>query len=150
MENAYAFIHDPKRCIACYTCELACKQWKRIPAGTFKLRRVFETTSGTFPSVIRTFHSVGCQHCPDAPCVAACPPGAITRGADGVVLVDADKCDGCRECLAACPFDAPDFDAGGAMQLCDLCLDRLAEGKDPLCSDVCPTGALRYVRGTTT
>ena len=75
MPDGYAFSHDPERCIKCYTCELACKQWKGIAAGTFKLRRVFETTAGTFPQVTRTFHSVACQHCPDAPCIAACPPG---------------------------------------------------------------------------
>jgi anaerobic dimethyl sulfoxide reductase subunit B (iron-sulfur subunit) len=147
MPDGYAFSHDPQRCIKCYTCELACKQWKGIAAGTFKLRRVYETTSGTFPQVTRAFHSVACQHCADAPCIAACPPGAISkRDSDGLVMVDAGKCDGCRMCLDACPFDAPAFATDGVMYLCDLCQDRLAAGKNPLCSDVCPTGALRYLR----
>jgi formate dehydrogenase iron-sulfur subunit len=69
--------------------------------------------------------------------------GAISKRADGLVMVDAGLCDGCRECMDACPFDVPAFDADGAMQLCDLCQDRLAEGKGPLCVEVCPTGALR-------
>jgi anaerobic dimethyl sulfoxide reductase subunit B (iron-sulfur subunit) len=148
MPDSYAFAHDPKRCLKCYSCEVACKQWKGIAPGMFKLRRVYETTSGAFPQVTRTFHSVGCQHCPEPPCVAACPPGAISkRVEDGVVVVDGAKCDGCRKCLEACPFGVPQFDQDDILQLCDLCLDRLAQGARPICSDVCPTGALTY-RGT--
>jgi anaerobic dimethyl sulfoxide reductase subunit B (iron-sulfur subunit) len=146
MPDGYAFSHDPERCIKCYTCELACKQWKGIAAGTYRLRRVYETTAGTFPQVTRTFHSVACQHCPDAPCVEACPPGALSKRADGLVVVEATKCDGCRKCFEACPFAVPAFGPDGELQLCDLCQDRLAAGKGPLCSDVCPTGALRYLR----
>jgi anaerobic dimethyl sulfoxide reductase subunit B (iron-sulfur subunit) len=149
MPDEYAFSHDPERCIKCYTCELACKQWKGIAAGTYRLRRVYETTAGTFPQVTRAFHSVACQHCPDAPCIAACLPGAISKRADGLVRVDAGKCDGCRKCVDACPIGAPQFDQHGVMQLCDLCLDRLAESKNPLCSDVCPTGALRCTAAPT-
>jgi anaerobic dimethyl sulfoxide reductase subunit B (iron-sulfur subunit) len=147
MPDGYAFSHDPERCIKCYTCELACKQWKGIAAGTFKLRRVYETSSGAFPQVERAFHSVACQHCADAPCMAACLPGAISkRASDGLVMVDAGKCDGCRKCFEACPFGVPAFGPDGVLRLCDLCQDRLAEGKGPLCSDVCPTGALRCLR----
>ena len=147
MADGYAFVHDPKRCVKCFTCELACKQWRDIPAGTFKLRKVYETDRGTFPDVTRTFHSVACQHCPDAPCIPACPQGAIQRREpDDVVTVEAAMCDGCRECVDACPFDVPDFDGDGVMQLCDLCADRLASGAGPFCVEVCPTGALRYLR----
>lgn len=145
MSDGYAFTHDPQRCIKCFTCEIACKQWRGIAPGTFRLRRVYETTTGTFPQVTRTFHSIACQHCPDAPCIAVCAPGAITRSeADGIVRVDAAKCNGCRDCLEACPFDVPDFDQDGILHLCDLCADRLAEGKQPMCTDACPTGALRF------
>jgi anaerobic dimethyl sulfoxide reductase subunit B (iron-sulfur subunit) len=144
MSEAYAFSHDPKRCIKCYSCETACKQWQSIASGTVKLRRVYEVSTGTFPQVALTFHSVACQHCSEPPCLDACPPGAISKTEpDGIVMVDAGKCDGCRACLDACPFDAPQFGQDGIMQLCDLCADRLAEGKRPLCSDACPTGALR-------
>jgi anaerobic dimethyl sulfoxide reductase subunit B (iron-sulfur subunit) len=145
MLETYAFSHDPERCIKCYSCETACKQWREIAPGTIKLRRVFEETAGSFPAVTRVFHSISCQHCADAPCIAACPPGAIRRRAtDGVVVVDAATCDGCRLCLDACPFGVPQFDAGGLMHLCDLCSDRLVQGKGPMCSDACPTQALRF------
>jgi len=147
MNDGYAFSHDPQRCIKCYSCEVACKEWRGIAPATFRLRRVYETTAGTFPQVTRTFHSVACQHCPDAPCIAICKPGAIgRRESDGVVVVEATRCNGCRDCLSACPFGVPDFDADGVLHLCDQCSDRLAEGKRPICTDVCPTGALRYRR----
>jgi anaerobic dimethyl sulfoxide reductase subunit B (iron-sulfur subunit) len=147
MAEGYAFSHDPQRCIKCFSCEVACKEWKGITPGSFKLRSVGEVTTGTFPLVTRVFHSVACQHCADAPCIAACPPGAIgkTEPSD-IVVVDAAKCDGCRDCLKACPFEVPQFDQDGIMRLCDLCADRLAAGKGPICSDICPTGALQYSR----
>ena len=144
MSDGYAFTHDPQRCIKCYTCEIACQQWQGLAPGTVKLRRVYEVTSGEFPQVTREFHSVACQHCPDAPCVDACRPRAISRGADGVVRVNPAKCNGCRVCQDACPFDVPRFDADGILHLCDLCSDRLAEGKRPMCTDSCPTQALRW------
>jgi anaerobic dimethyl sulfoxide reductase subunit B (iron-sulfur subunit) len=145
MPGGPPFLHDPARCIKCYTCEIACKEWRGIAPGTFKLRTVYEVTAGTFPQVERTFHSVACRHCPDPPCATVCAPGAISRStADGIVRVDAGKCNGCRDCLAACPFGIPQFDQEGVMHLCDLCSDRLAEGKQPLCTDVCPTQALRF------
>ena len=142
MPNANAFSHDPQRCIKCYTCEIACKQWRGIAAGTVRLRRVYEVTTGIFPQVDRSFHSVACQHCVDPACVSACSPGAISKGADGIVRVDGAKCDGCRKCLDACPFGVPQFGQDGVLQLCDLCSDRLSEGRRPLCADACPTQAL--------
>jgi anaerobic dimethyl sulfoxide reductase subunit B (iron-sulfur subunit) len=145
MADGYAFSHDPRRCIKCYTCEIACKQWRGISSGTIRLRRVYEVTTGDFPKVTRTFHSVACQQCPDAPCIGACPPGAISKGeTDEVVRVDRARCDGCRQCLDACPFGIPEFDGSGILYLCDLCSDRLAEGKQPICTDACPTSALRW------
>ena len=144
MPETYAFTHDPERCIKCFSCETACKQWREIAPATIKLRRVYEEATGVFPAVTRTFHSIACQHCADAPCIEACPPGAISKRPDGVVTVEAAICDGCGKCFDACPFGVPQFDADGLMHLCDLCSDRLAEGKTPMCTDVCPTQALRF------
>jgi Fe-S-cluster-containing dehydrogenase component len=60
------------------------------------------------------------------------------------VIVDAAKCDGCRACEPVCPFALTQFGADGVLQLCDLCSDRLAEGKRPICADSCPTQALKW------
>jgi anaerobic dimethyl sulfoxide reductase subunit B (iron-sulfur subunit) len=145
MKKRYGFYFEPERCLKCWACEIACEQWHGIKAGTYKLRRVSEVTSGTFPKVKRTFLSLSCHHCSKAPCAAVCPTGAISqRVEDGIVLVDDQKCIGCYACLEACPFGVPQFDADGLMHLCDMCLDRLDNGQRPICAETCPTGALHW------
>jgi Fe-S-cluster-containing dehydrogenase component len=73
----------------------------------------------------------------------ACPVDAIRkRQEDGVVLVDQGQCIGCRQCLIACPFGVPQFGKDGRMQKCDFCVERTADGGDPVCVAACPTRAL--------
>jgi anaerobic dimethyl sulfoxide reductase subunit B len=145
LKTQYGFYFDSDRCIKCKACEIACKQWHGIKAGTVKLRRVVEVTAGSFPDVKRTFLSLSCKHCAKAPCVAACPTGALSkRTEDGIVVVDRQKCIGCRTCLDACPFGVPQYDEDGIMRKCDMCLDRLEQGRKPICSETCPTGALHW------
>lgn len=141
MGTQYGFYIELERCIKCWACEVACKAWKGIDAGTVSLRRVIEITSGKFPEVKRTFLSMSCMHCEKPACEAVCPTGAISKRAeDGIVVVDQSKCIGCHYCFFACPFGVPQYDK--TMQKCDLCLDRLAEGKEPACVASCPVGAL--------
>ena len=97
MKKQYGFYHDSERCIKCFACEVACKQWHGIKAGTIKLRKVVEVTTGTFPDVKRTFQSISCIHCVKPACIEACPEGAISkRVEDGIVIVDSSKCTGCH------------------------------------------------------
>jgi anaerobic dimethyl sulfoxide reductase subunit B (iron-sulfur subunit) len=147
LKTRYGFYFDTDRCIKCKSCEIACKQWKGLPAGSFKLRRVEEVTRGVFPDVSRRFYSISCRHCAKAPCIGVCPTQAIYQRPDGIVLVDQDKCNGCRVCLEACQFGAPQFDDNGLMQKCDMCLDRIENGQIPACAASCPTQALSW--GTT-
>ena len=141
----YDFSFNTDRCIKCWACEVACQQWKSIKPGTIKLRKVTEITTGTFPAVQRKFFSETCRHCTDAPCAAACPEKAIyIREEDGIVLVDTEKCNGCRACFDACPYGIPQFNEEGKMQKCDMCLDRIQNGQEPICAATCPTLALRW------
>lgn len=135
------FIYDESRCVRCRTCEAACKGTRNTEPG-LHWRRVLETWQGEFPDVGRTFLSLSCLHCAEPACMSVCPTGAIRkRTEDGLVLVDSEKCNGCRECLAACPYDVPQFGQDGRMQKCDYCTGA---GIEPACAIHCPTGALGF------
>jgi anaerobic dimethyl sulfoxide reductase subunit B len=144
LKTQYSFYFDSNRCIKCKACEIACKQWKGIEAGTYKLRRVEEITEGVFPDVRRHFFSVTCRHCAKAPCLEVCPTKAIVKRPDGIVIVNQDDCIGCKACLDACPFGIPQFSEEGLLQKCDMCLDRIENGQIPMCAATCPTQALRW------
>ena len=145
MKKQYGFYHDSERCIKCFACEVACKQWHGIKAGTIKLRKVVEVTTGSFPDVKRIFKSISCIHCVKPTCIEACLEGAISkRVEDGIVIVDSNKCTGCHLCFEACPIGIPQFAEGGTMQKCDMCLDRIENGQQPICVATCPTQALRW------
>ncbi len=144
-----AFYFDQSRCLGCYTCKVACKDWHDVNAGSAQWRRVTAMEWGTYPKVFLAYLSISCNHCDKPACSDACPQGAITkRQEDGIVVVDKEICLGgsdCdRYCLEACPYDAPQFgdEEDPKMQKCDCCLDRLSEGKKPICVDACPIRAL--------
>jgi len=143
------FYFDQTRCSGCLTCIVACKDWHDIPPGPVSWMRVTTTEQGQFPNVSVTFLVSLCYHCAEAPCVPACPVVAITkRKEDGIVVVDGQACLGIESCSgacqAACPYDALQFEAepDAKMQKCDLCWDRWAEGKKPICVEACPMRAL--------
>ena len=132
---------DPTRCVTCYACVVSCKDQhydvdEQGPALRKALR--YENEDGVIKCM-----SIGCMHCADAPCMAACPTGAIYRDEEtSLVQVDSSACIGCRSCLAACPFGAPKFTADNRMTKCDGCIERVKRGLEPVCVKTCPTGAL--------
>lgn len=79
MGKQYGFYADTSRCIKCWACEVACKQWNDIKAGTVSRRKVHEIDSGTFPDTHRTFVSMSCMHCEKPACEKVCPAGAISK-----------------------------------------------------------------------
>ena len=86
-----------------------------------------------------------CRQCPNAPCIDACPLGAIIRRSkDGPIVIDYDRCDNCRKCIESCPFDAIFWDPiERKVVKCDLCSG--CEDEFPACVDACPTGALSLI-----
>jgi len=118
-----------------------------VPAGPVSWIRIKTIEKGQYPDLFVAFLPVTCYHCFQPACIPACPTGAITkRDEDGIVTVDTEIClgAGCQLCLEACPYDAPQFgsEENAKMQKCDLCVDRWAEGKKPVCVDGCPMRAL--------
>jgi len=143
---SHAFHLDVERCSGCYACVVACFDQNDLEVGAEPTawREVFAVESGAFPDAHLRFVSLACMHCEDAPCLLACPAGAIAReSATQVITVDAELCIGCHGCSIACPFGVPRFAPDGTMRKCDLCGERLKAGLEPACVRVCPTRALR-------
>jgi Fe-S-cluster-containing dehydrogenase component len=83
-----------------------------------------------------------CNHCAHPPCVQVCPVGATFTTQDGVVLVDKERCVGCRYCIQACPFGARYLDPRThTADKCTFCYHRVTKGLQPACVEACPTGA---------
>ncbi len=137
---------NTSRCVGCFACVVACNDQKydMDEPGPSLLRVVRHEDLDTGNT---TFTSLGCMHCPDAPCAAACPTGAVYRDMVlGLTAVDQDKCVGCRSCLTVCPIGAPQFTADNKMSKCDGCLHRQRAGLVPVCVKTCPSGALTLRR----
>ena len=86
-----------------------------------------------------------CKHCVNAPCLEVCPTGAIVRTEFDTVVIQSDACNGCRDCISACPFGVIDVNpVSGIAQKCTLCYDRLQVGMEPACSKACPTDSIQF------
>ena len=139
---------DQTRCMGCYTCVVACKDWHDIPAGPASWKRVLTIEKGEYPHLFVAFFSTSCYHCADPECIAVCPANALSkRENDGIVIVNKEDCLGketCGMCLQSCPYNAPQFgaEANAKMQKCDLCFERLEQGLKPICVEACPLFAL--------
>jgi tetrathionate reductase subunit B len=151
------FIVDVGICNGCYNCQIACKDehvgndWtpyaKPQPdTGQFWMR-LTEHIRGTVPKVKMHYIPMPCMHCDAAPCIAACSVKAIYKRNDGLVILDPEKCTGCKNCVDACPYSAIFFNESlNIAQKCSGCAHLLDRGdwKEPRCVDVCPTGALKF------
>jgi len=87
------------------------------------------------------------MHCTDAACVKVCPTGALHYTEFGSVGLKEHLCIGCKNCVAACPFEVPKYDGSkDRIYKCDLCQTRLQADRKPACVLSCPTGALTIGR----
>jgi len=142
-KKRYAMTMDPRQCVGCNACVLACKAENRTPDHGFRDWIVTETR-GTFPTLTQEIRSERCNHCTIVPCVTACPTGASHVNEGGTVLVTHHKCTGCKACIAACPYDARYVHPDGYVDKCTFCLHRVKEGQLPACVEICPTDALAF------
>jgi anaerobic dimethyl sulfoxide reductase subunit B (iron-sulfur subunit) len=148
----YGFYFDASACSGCKACQVACKDKHNLPVGLL-WRRVYEVAGGRWTrsgeawvsNVFAYNVSLACNHCEEPICLEVCPARAITKRLDGIVLIDPDKCMGCRYCSWVCPYGAPQYDArAGHMTKCTLCADNLDSGLPPSCVAACPLRALDF------
>ncbi len=144
--SKYYLIQDTKKCIGCHACEIQCKSNKSLPVGP-RLCQIIEVGPQLIDNVPRaSYIFMPCFHCQNPWCVAACPTGAMTRREkDGIVFVDHNLCVGCKTCISACPWGAPQWDPEvGKVVKCDYCMDRIDAGLKPACVTACTTHCLKF------
>ncbi len=174
---------DVGACIGCRRCMYACKEENNIPDAPLPMNwiEVFEmdlrepvnkvhsvppgdsrTDYNESPKRGKWYLSVNCLHCDNPPCVKVCPVGATFMGEDGIVEMDYNRCIGCRQCMAACPYNARRFNwaepqippekvnpevpvrPNGVVEKCTFCKHRTRRGLLPKCVEVCPVGARHF------
>jgi anaerobic dimethyl sulfoxide reductase subunit B len=154
MAKQLGFYVDIANCTGCKACQVACKDKNNLPAGV-RWRRVFQYEGGEWieqrdgnmiPSNVYAYPvSSACAHCENPLCAEVCPAKAISKRADGIVLIDQDKCIGCRYCEWACPYGAPQFNEdAGVMTKCNMCYDLVDKGERPVCVESCPHRAMDF------
>ena len=123
----------PNRCTGCSRCVYACSAVKEglfMPSKARIRITNFPLEGYSVPNI--------CFQCPKPDCLEACPEGAIYKNTRGIVVIDTKKCDGCGDCIAACPYGMIDRYGSGQAFKCDLC------GGSPACVSECHFGALLF------
>jgi formate dehydrogenase iron-sulfur subunit len=157
------FFTDTTICIGCKACEVACKNWNGLSSDVFTLSgdsydntRELNGENWRHVQFIEQFPedrtggrwllmSDVCKHCVHAGCLEVCPTGAIIRTEYDTVVIQADVCNGCRDCIAACPFGVIEINPVSRTAMkCTLCYDRLQSGLEPACSKACPTESIKF------
>jgi tetrathionate reductase subunit B len=139
----YGFVIDPKRCIDCRACLVACRAENEVPLEHTRIWVYDQGVQGEFPNLSQQFVPYNCMHCDEPPCVAACPSQATyKRKADGLVVIDTDACIGCGLCIEACPYHVRYLNpATGKADKCNACLQRVEQGEMPACVATCVGGS---------
>jgi len=151
---------DTSLCTGCRGCQIACKNWNKLPAEETAFTGSYENppslSAKTWTRVMFNevsangkvnwfFAKSQCMHCTDAICMSVCPANAIYRTSLDTVARDFEKCIGCGMCASNCPFGIPQIDAEQKkMFKCFLCFDRVSNGMVPACVQACATGALKF------
>jgi formate dehydrogenase iron-sulfur subunit len=175
MADPVGFFTDTTVCIGCKACQVACHQWNKLPSGTGKTqpdgqRLSLPLLSGDSYDNTRSFSDVNwrhvkfieqfsvdrkqaawmmmsdvCKHCVNAPCLEVCPTGAILRTEFDTVYINEPACNGCRDCVSACPFGVIHMSEDKHVaQKCTFCYDRLKHNLTPACAQACPTASIQF------
>jgi formate dehydrogenase iron-sulfur subunit len=166
MAQPMGFFTDTTVCIGCKACEVACKEWNQLPSAnggantlsgdSYDNTRRLDGIHWRHVKFVEQFtpdRSQGrwllmsdvCKHCVKAGCLEVCPTGAIIRTEFDTVVIQSDVCNGCRDCIAACPFGVIEINpASGTAQKCTLCYDRMQVGLEPACAKACPTDSIIF------
>lgn len=163
--HQWAMIVDIEKCIGCRRCLSACEQENHVPHepdlyrtwleryemkadGSLHSELVTETGLGFGPdngSLNGFFVPKLCQQCANPPCVSVCPLNATFRTDDGVILMDQERCIGCKYCVVACPYGARFLNPETlVVDKCTFCYHRITKGLTPACVQACPTGARSF------
>ena len=156
INDTYGILYDTFMCGGCQTCEFTCAELHNLPEPKDKPEiGVTRKTNDKRRTVVNAYKtSEGevdvkrqCMHCLEPACVSACLTQAMYKTKEGPVIWREDKCMGCRYCMVSCPFDMPKFEYNSPnpkIIKCDMCYDRIKEGKEPGCVEICPAGALVF------
>jgi len=160
----WVMVLDLAKCDGCRDCTKACNQMHYVPPMQEWIK-VYEVADN--PAAGEYYMPRPCMHCDNPPCVRACPVGATFKRTDGIVMQDNDRCIGCRECIAQCPYSARSFNWSepphspeelsanysmeqmyphrkGTIEKCGFCPHMLRAGKLPVCASACTMGAVYF------
>ena len=160
----FVMVIDLSRCKNLKKCQTACNKMHFVTEGQNWIKVYsMQDAEHTAPY----WQPTTCMHCDEPPCVKVCPVDATFKRTDGIVGIDADRCIGCRFCMAACPYstrvfnwDKPILPAEvegmaysaetscppkiGTVSKCDFCPDMVRKGELPHCVSACPNGVFFF------
>ena len=143
-KHHWGMLVDVRKCIGCQACTVSCIQENVVPEGSF--RTVVSTYSVKVNDSVQPAGTYVlprlCNHCDEPPCVPVCPVSATYKRADGIVVVNNERCVGCAYCVQACPYDARFINhETQTADKCTFCEHRLEAGLLPACVESCVGGA---------
>jgi molybdopterin-containing oxidoreductase family iron-sulfur binding subunit len=160
----FVMVIDLSRCKNVGACKKACNHAHQLNPGQNWIKVLgMQEADHTAPY----WQPTTCMHCDNPPCVKVCPVDATFKRQDGIVLIDSDRCIGCRFCMAACPYSTRVFNWQepvldeevaekpyscetsmpqkiGTVSKCDFCPDMARKGELPHCVSACPNGVFFF------
>jgi molybdopterin-containing oxidoreductase family iron-sulfur binding subunit len=160
----FVMVIDLAKCNNARKCITACQKMHHLPEDKEWLQVKLLKDS---PEAAPYWFPKTCFHCDNPPCVKVCPVDATFKRQDGLVLIDSDRCIGCKFCMAACPYSTRVFNWAepelpeeiasltyspetsvpskvGTVEKCDFCPDMVREGMLPDCVTACPNGVFYF------